>query len=144
MATERFQETAEPPKRPLHTLLLIQRKIQPAIGFKVTFLQMSCFETTLPHTYKPIACPCFCHYLYLNSRLKAQSLLGSWKGFARLVLLYAPPNTPLGNHRERGKGREDEMLIADTAAEIAPLLLVWDIKKVNEQRSGWKEMLRWG
>lgn len=36
------------------------------------------------------------------------------------------------------------MLIADTAAEIAPLLLVWDIKKVNEQRSGWKEMLRWG
>lgn len=33
------------------------------------------------------------------------------------------------------------MLIADTAAEIASLLLVRDIKKRNERRGRWKEML---
>lgn len=33
------------------------------------------------------------------------------------------------------------MLIADTAAEIASLLLVRDIKKWNERRGRWKEML---
>lgn len=66
---------------------------------------MSYFETTLPHTYKPTAYPCFCHYLYLKLRLKAQSLLGSWKGFARLVLLFMPPNTPLGKHRKRKRQR---------------------------------------
>lgn len=33
------------------------------------------------------------------------------------------------------------MLIADTAAEIASLLLVKDIKKQNERRGRWKEML---
>lgn len=36
------------------------------------------------------------------------------------------------------------MAIADTAAEIASLLLARDVKKWNERRGGWKEMLRWG
>lgn len=36
------------------------------------------------------------------------------------------------------------MLIADTAAEIASLFLVRDIKKWNERGGRWKEMLRWG
>lgn len=36
------------------------------------------------------------------------------------------------------------MPIADTAAEIASLLSVRDIKEWNERRGGWKEMLRWG
>lgn len=36
------------------------------------------------------------------------------------------------------------MPIADTAAEIASLLLLRDIKKLNERKGGWKGMLRWG
>lgn len=36
------------------------------------------------------------------------------------------------------------MLIADTATEIASLLLVRDIKKWNERRGRCKAMLRWG
>lgn len=34
------------------------------------------------------------------------------------------------------------MMIADTAAEIASLLLERDIKQLNERRGSWKEMLR--
>ena len=37
-----------------------------------------------------------------------------------------------------------EMPIADTAAEIASLLLVRDIKEWNESGGRWKEMLRRG
>lgn len=59
-----------------------------------------------------------------------------------------PPTLLWENIEKEGErvGREgwDEMLIADTAAEIASLLLVRDIKKWNERRGRWKGMLRWG
>lgn len=58
-----------------------------------------------------------------------------------------PPTLLWENIEKKGEGwggGGEEMPIADTAAEIASLLLVRDIKKWNERRGRWKEMLRWG
>lgn len=55
-----------------------------------------------------------------------------------------PPTLLWENIKKEGGGEGGGVPIADTAAEIASLLLVGNIKKRNEVRGRQEEMLRWG
>lgn len=55
-----------------------------------------------------------------------------------------PPTLLWENTERKEEEKEGGVPIADTAAEIASLLLVRNIKKRNEVRGRQEEMLRWG